>query len=124
MTNQPSHHDRSRQTIVVEVSTFDVDFVQTLRADNLSAESPDDCTLRIVHEFERRGLNDSLAHVLELALTFASGVSSQVVASWLYDRLKRAKPEKTTFQISRRRVIELSHDGVARVIEETRHISE
>jgi hypothetical protein len=124
MTNQELRDDRVRQTIVVEVSTFDVDFVQMLRAEDRDAESAGDCSLRIVHELERRGINESLAHVLELVVTFASGVSSQVVASWLYERLKRSKPEKTTILIGRRRVIELSRDGVVRLIEESRHVSE
>lgn len=53
-----------------------------------SISIPGGATLSYSSSASRRGFGPGAAYVTEFVITFASGVASSMVASWLYDNIK------------------------------------
>lgn len=65
---------------------------------------------------QKRHLTLDAAPLLTIVIEFGRDVAVGVFASWLYDKLKRAK--RTRVRINRR-IVEVSEDAILKVVEET-----
>ncbi len=74
--------------------------------------------VRLVRQpfIERRGLDyESIAKGI---LTFSSGIAASVIASWIYEKIKRVKDDKRFFlKINNKIVRKITKEGISETIE-------
>jgi hypothetical protein len=112
--------ERSLSLEIIAVdSGFLVDIFGRPPAEGAEVSLPSGGTLRYVTTIAPRGAWPGASELVQLAISFGSGVAAQLAASWLYDRLK--KKGVTSIRIERR-TVELTPEGIARAIEEVAEI--
>jgi len=63
----------------------------------------------------RESFSPDFTAVVTITISFASGVASKIIASWLYDKLKNSRSNQIT--INRREII-ISEGEITKIIEE------
>jgi hypothetical protein len=76
---------------------------------------PGNAKLRYLGKISKKGILPGINNILEFTITFASGVISSLVASWLYSKLKDCNIKTIRFE---RKQIAISKEGIQKVIEE------
>lgn len=105
----------------IEIETSDVDLVTKLFGSpgsepGMEVSIPGNATLAFGGRASRRGMLPVQTELLELAISFATGASSSLVANWLYPKLTGG--QRTILRIERREVA-VNEEGICKAIEES-----
>ena len=105
--------------MMIQIEVNDNKFIEKLfekESINIGDEIsiPGDATLRYENSLSRRNVLPIDSSVLELTLSFGSGVASSLVASWIYSKLRN---DIRSIRIERK-IVEVDKNEIRKIIEE------
>ena len=102
----------------MEVAFFDTSFLTDLLGGQpepgMKIEIPGGAVLTFVGHESRRGALPGVPDIAKFSVSFGLGVSTSVVANWLYEKFKRTG---NTLRVRKTRV-EITPDGIVRIIQQ------
>lgn len=97
-------------------ATTDI-FGSTTISTSMTKQAPGGATIELrAMPMQKRHLPQEAEPLFRMAVSFGRDVAVGVFASWLYDKLKRAKTRHVRIN---RRTVEITPDGLYRALEQT-----